>query len=77
MITRGYRWLKGVTGNDKGLPGLKEGYKGLQGVTKGYMGFQGVTRGYSLTHILARDPNPTSRNTLSTISSYFEIVGLH
>ena len=63
----GYRRFQGVTG----------GYIGLQGVTKGYMGFQGVTRGYNLTHILARDPNRTSRNTLSTISSYFEIVGLH
>ena len=63
----GYRGLQGVTG----------GYRGLQGGKKGYMGFQGVTRGYNLTHILARDPNPRSRNTLSTISSYFEIVGLH
>ena len=31
----------------------------------------------NLTHILAQDCNPTSRNTLSTVSFYFEMVGLH
>ena len=88
-VTEGYKGLQGVT---KGLQGVTGGYKGLQGVSRGlqwvtggYKGLHGFSRKKieveppldNVTQILARDPNPTSRNTLSTVLLYFEMVGLH
>ena len=56
-------------------------YKGLQVVTRDYMVFKKKIELESsldnLTDLLAPDPNPTIRNTLSTVSLYFEMVGLH
>ena len=34
MVTRGYKGLQGVAGDDKGLLEVTGGYKGLQGVTR-------------------------------------------
>ena len=42
-MTRGYRGLQEVTGDDKGLQEVTGDDKGLQGVTKG---LQRVRRGY-------------------------------
>ena len=47
-VTRGYRGLQGVKGDNKGFQGVTEGYKGLQRVTRVtgvYSGSQEVTGG--------------------------------
>ena len=45
-ITWEYRGLPGVTRGYRGLQGVTGGYKGLEEVTRGYRGLQGVTEGY-------------------------------
>ena len=87
-IRRGYGGLKGIAWVFKKkieLESLLWGYRGIHWITRDYKRLQGITLVFkkkivlkssldNLSHIVARDPNPESRNTLSTVSLYFELV---